>query len=174
MTTLAGTLTILADNTVPVKSDLLGEHGFFIYLETGEGNFLFDTGKGKTIVHNANLCRKDLAAINAIILSHGHGDHTGGLPEVLNYHADVPVWAHPDIFLKRFRLDEKGRKRYSGIPFYKEFLKKKGAVFTFNTKPAEIAPGIRLSLSGWRLGCDEDDLALVVVYADEAGLVEVL
>ena len=145
MTTVTGNLTILADNTVPGKSDLLGEHGFSIYLETSEGNYLFDTGKGRTIVHNANLCQKDLRTIKAIILSHGHGDHTGGLPEVLNYQSEVPVWAHPDIFLKRFRLNEKGRKKYSGIPFYRGFLEKKGAVFNFNTGPAELAPGVDLT-----------------------------
>lgn len=145
MTAVAGTLTILIDNTVPGKSDLLGEHGFSAYLETSEGNYLFDTGKGRALVHNANHCRKDLSAINAIILSHAHQDHTGGLPEVLNYHADVPVWAHPDIFLKRFRLDEVGRKSYSGIPFYKEYLEKKGARFTFNTEAADLAPGIHLT-----------------------------
>ncbi len=44
MTAVTGTLTILTDNTVPGKSDLLGEHGFSVYLETSAGNYLFETG----------------------------------------------------------------------------------------------------------------------------------
>lgn len=145
MATVSGKVTILTDNTAPVRSELLAEHGFCAYLETSEGNYLFDTGRGRTFVHNANLCRKDLSAIRAVILSHGHGDHTGGLPEVLNYPSEVPVWAHPDIFLERFRLDKKGRKKYSGIPFCRGYLEKKGAVFNFNSEPAELAPGIQLT-----------------------------
>lgn len=145
MTTVTGNLTILTDNSVPGKSDLLAEHGFAVYLATSAGNYLFDTGKGRTIVHNANLCQIDLSKINTIILSHGHGDHTGGLPAVLNFKSEVPVWAHPDIFIERFRLDANGRKKYSGIPFQKGFLEKKGAVFNFNSEPVELAPGIHLT-----------------------------
>ena len=95
MTTVTGKLTILADNTVSGKSDLLGEHGFSIYLETSQGNFLFDTGKGKTIVHNATRCRKDLGAIKAIILSHGHADHTGGNETIGS--AGAVIIAHDNI-----------------------------------------------------------------------------
>jgi len=145
MTTVSGNLTILADNSVPGKSDLLAEHGFSAYLETGAGKYLFDTGKGRAIVHNANLCQINLSTIDAIVLSHGHGDHTGGLPEVLNFKSEVPVWAHPDIFMERFRLDAKGRKKYSGIPFQRGFLEKKGAVFNFNSEPAQLAKGIYLT-----------------------------
>ena len=145
MRTVQGKLTILADNAVPGKSDMLGEHGLSIYVESDAGNYLFDTGKGKTIVHNAVVCQMDLSAIKAVILSHGHADHTGGLPDVLYYHANVPVLAHPDIFLFRYRTDDKGKKKYIGIPYHKGFLEKKGARFTFNTDATELSPGVHLT-----------------------------
>ena len=50
MTTVTGNQTILTVKTVPDKSDLLGEHGFSIYLETSTGNYLFDTGKPEVFV----------------------------------------------------------------------------------------------------------------------------
>ena len=58
MKTVRGRLTILTDNTVPGRSDAIGEHGFSVFIETGRGGFLFDTGKGKSVVHNALLYNK--------------------------------------------------------------------------------------------------------------------
>jgi 7,8-dihydropterin-6-yl-methyl-4-(beta-D-ribofuranosyl)aminobenzene 5'-phosphate synthase len=145
MKTVQGRLTILVDNIVPGKSRYLGEHGFSLFAETDAGNYLFDTGRGKSIVHNAILSRKDLHDIRGIVLSHSHADHTGGLPEVLSFHANVKVFAHADTFLKRFRLKADGKKQFSGIPFRRQYLNKMGADFTFNEKEIEVAPGIHLT-----------------------------
>ena len=145
MNTLKGRLTILADNVVAGKNESLGEHGFSVYLETEKGNFLFDTGKGKTLVHNAIVFKKDLRALKKIIMSHGHGDHTGGLPEVLRFHHQIDVMGHPDIFLDRFRVDDKGIRQYGGIPYKRGFLEKCGARFVFNEKPVEIEQGLFLT-----------------------------
>ena len=145
MKTVTGKLTILSDNTVPGKSSLLGENGFSVFVETSGGNYLFDTGKGKAMMHNAMVCRKDFRSIKAVILSHGHADHTGGLPDVLYYHLHIPVYAHPDIFLDRYRLQTDGQKKFCGNPYLKGFLEKKGARFEFNTDEKEIAPGVCLT-----------------------------
>jgi len=146
MKTVKGCLTILVDNVVPEKSEALGEHGFSAYLETGHGNFMFDTGKGKTVVHNALVYKKDLKTINKIILSHSHGDHTGGLPEVLRIQSRKPldVYAHPDIFLYRFRK-KNGEETYGGIPFVRGYLEKMGARFVFKKEYVEIEDGIFLT-----------------------------
>ena len=146
MKTATGRLTILTDNVVPGKSEAIGEHGFCVYVETSNGNFLFDTGKGKTVVHNALVFNKDLKEINKIVLSHSHGDHTGGLPEVLRAQSQKPmdVYAHPDIFLYRFRKENE-KETYGGIPFTKGFLEKMGARFIFNEDYVEIEDGIFLT-----------------------------
>lgn len=146
MKTVRGRLTILTDNTVPGRSDAIGEHGFSAFLETEGGNFLFDTGKGKTLVHNALLYKKDLGNISRIVLSHAHGDHTGGLPEVLRNLTleKIDVLAHPDVFVDRFRIKEDG-KTYGGIPFTRGFLEKMGARFVFNNEYVEIGEGICLT-----------------------------
>ena len=145
MKTVQGKLTILVDNLVPGKSRFLGEHGFSMFVETDDGNYLFDTGRGKSIIHNAILRQKDLRDIRGIVLSHSHADHTGGLPEVLPYHSNIAVFAHPDIFLNRYRLNKKGEKRFSGMPFRREYIEKMGADFRFNTNESELAPGIHLT-----------------------------
>jgi len=146
MKTVRGCVTILTDNVVPGRSELIGEHGFSAYIETGKGNFIFDTGKGKTVVHNALALQKDLAVINKIIISHGHGDHTGGLPEVLRIQGKkkIDVYAHPHIFLYKYRL-KNDKETYGGIPFTRGYLEKMGARFVFNEEYIEIEDGIFLT-----------------------------
>ena len=146
MKIVRGRLTILTGNTVPERSDALGEHGFAAFLETEKGNFLFDTGKGKTVVHNAAVLKKDLKSINKIVLSHAHGDHTGGLPEVLQSLSSkqIDVFAHPDIFADRFR-EKDGQRTYGGIPFVKGYLEKLGARFVFNKEYGDVEEGVFLT-----------------------------
>ena len=76
-------LTILCENSVGRPFGVVGEHGFACFIETEAGNVLFDTGQGMGICGNAAVLGKNLASIQAIAISHGHYDHTGGLPQVL-------------------------------------------------------------------------------------------
>jgi 7,8-dihydropterin-6-yl-methyl-4-(beta-D-ribofuranosyl)aminobenzene 5'-phosphate synthase len=146
MNTATGRVTILTDNVVPGKSEAIGEHGFCAYVETRNGNFLFDTGHGKTVVHNALLFKKDLSRINKIVLSHAHGDHSGGLPEVLRCRSQkqIDVYAHPDIFSYAF-TKKGGGETYNGIPFTRGYIEKMGARFIFNREWVEIETGLYLT-----------------------------
>lgn len=146
MKTVKGRLTVLTDNVVPGRSEAIGEHGFSAYVETQQGNLLFDTGKGKTVVHNAALFQKDLSAIKKVILSHGHGDHAGGLPGVLLVQGKkkIDVFAHPHVFAYKYRV-KKGKETYGGIPFTQGYLEKLGANFIFNEQYVEIEDGIFLT-----------------------------
>jgi 7,8-dihydropterin-6-yl-methyl-4-(beta-D-ribofuranosyl)aminobenzene 5'-phosphate synthase len=140
-------ITILCENSVGrlVGS---GEHGFSAFIETDQGNYLFDTGSGHSIVSNSLALSKDLRTVNKIFLSHGHHDHTGGLPEVLKLKGEVDVHAHPHIFLDRIHVikeNDKETKRFVGIPYKKNYLEFLGANFIFNTNFAELEKGIFLS-----------------------------
>ena len=140
-------ITILCENLVGrlVGS---GEHGFSAFIETDKGNYLFDTGSGRSIVPNSFTLSKDLKSIKKIFLSHGHYDHTGGLPEVLKIKGKVEVHAHPHIFLDRlavFKEDGMEKKRFSGIPYKKRYLEFLGANFSFNTDFIEVKKGVFLT-----------------------------
>ena len=140
-------ITVLCENSV-YKLDCLGEHGFSVFVETDNGAFLFDTGGGKTIIGNSLKLKKDLRNINKIIISHGHYDHTGGLPDVLKIRGEVKVHAHPHIFLKRMVIDEKkdgNIKRFVGIPYKREYLESLGARFFLNTGFTEVEEDIYLT-----------------------------
>ena len=140
-------ITIICENTVG-RLIGLGEHGFSAFIETDQGNYLFDTGSGHSIVKNSLELNKDLRTIRKIFLSHGHYDHTGGLPEVLKLRGKVDVHAHPHIFLDRVHMikeNENEIKRFVGLPFKKSYLETLGANFVLNKGFIEIEKGIFLT-----------------------------
>jgi len=133
-------ITTLVEDTA-TKPGLLAEHGLSMLIETGKNNILFDTGQFLSLFYNAKVLKIDLSKVDKIVLSHGHYDHTGGLKKVLSRTGEVNVYAHPNIFAPKYaKLKE--RKRYIGIPYQKEELESKGAVFHLSRDPTLIADSI--------------------------------
>ncbi len=137
-------VTILCENTIGIPLDVIGEHGFACHVETESGNYLFDTGRGFGIARNALVLGKDLREIKAIMISHGHYDHTGGLPDVLQIKGAVDVFGHPDMFLKRYWIKD-GKTRFIGIPHRRELLESMGANFRLGREMVEVGPGVYLT-----------------------------
>jgi len=137
-------LTILCENSVGVPFGVIGEHGFACFVETEQGNYLFDTGQGFAITQNALALGKDLASIRVIMISHGHYDHTGGLPAVLKIRGAVDVFGHPDMFTRRVWSSE-GETRFVGIPFRRPYLEGLGAQFRLGVDLVEVGPGVYLT-----------------------------
>ena len=57
----------------------IAEHGLSLYIETEQHKLLLDTGQTDAVVKNAEVLSIDLAAVDTVILSHGHYDHSGGI-----------------------------------------------------------------------------------------------
>ena len=75
------TLTDLVDNTTLTDKDqFLGEPGLSFFIETGGKKILFDTGLSGLFLTNAEKIGIRLQDLDTLVLSHGHSDHTGGLP----------------------------------------------------------------------------------------------
>ena len=137
-------LTILCENAVGIPFGVVGEHGFACLVETRSAAYLFDTGQGMGIVPNALALRKDLSEIDAVLISHGHYDHTGGLPAVLKLRGPVDVRAHPGIFARRVWTNG-AERRDVGIPYRRSYLESLGARFRLETGWVEAGPGVFLT-----------------------------
>lgn len=135
--------TVLCENSVFSNPGAISEHGWSVFLETTQGNYLFDTGQGIALLNNARIFKKDLTNIKGIILSHHHWDHTGGLLNALSVIEKVDVYCHPDIFKESYII--KPKEKFVGIPFNRTVLESKGAKFIFNNSFTEIAPSIFLT-----------------------------
>src|ERR1035438_9614624 len=67
-------------STMLADSDGIGEWGFSALVVADGHRILFDTGaRPETVLNNARELKVDLTNVPDVILSHNHGDHTGGL-----------------------------------------------------------------------------------------------
>jgi len=103
---------------------------------------LFDTGASLSAVHNAQLMGVDLSAVDRIVLSHGHYDHTGGLREVLRRAGQKEVIAHPAVWGKKYGYLKGEPERYIGIPFVREGLEVLGASFNLSVEPVKLSANV--------------------------------
>ena len=135
-------LTVLVDN----KADgirLAAEHGLSLLLEFGGKQILFDTGQGPALSHNAHQFGIGFHALNALAFSHGHYDHTGGIPEVLRQNPSVRIFAHPDLFTLCYSRRDMPPHKPIGIsqPAH-EALGNHLANITWTSVPTRIVEGI--------------------------------
>lgn len=68
----------LMENTCGEEGCLF-EHGLCLYIETQKHKLLLDTGASDGFIQNAGKLGVDLTAVDTVVLSHGHYDHSGGI-----------------------------------------------------------------------------------------------
>lgn len=61
------------------KSGCAYAHGLSFYVETGKHKLLLDLGPSPETLNNADALGIDLSAVDTVVLSHGHYDHSGGI-----------------------------------------------------------------------------------------------
>ena len=99
---MAVELTVLVDNEARGAS-MMSEHGLAMLIRGPGGTYLFDTAAtGEALLHNAAAMGVAPSSIDAVILSHGHYDHTGGLGALAAERDRLVVYAHPSAFLRRW------------------------------------------------------------------------
>lgn len=96
----------------------VAEHGLSVYIETQGRKLLFDTGASQLFAQNAEKLGVDIGAVESLIISHGHYDHTGGVPEFCRINKIAPIYIHQDAFYETYGLkDGKMEQEPCSIPW---------------------------------------------------------
>ena len=136
------TVKILVDDIA--YGNFRSEHGLSIWMEYGNKRVLFDTGQNETVLKNAKLLGIDLKQTDAIVLSHGHYDHTGGLAAILNVAPNATIYLHPSAIKPKFS-QKNGKVREIGMSDSTKnlivALAENGKV-VWTRKPTQVFPGL--------------------------------
>jgi 7,8-dihydropterin-6-yl-methyl-4-(beta-D-ribofuranosyl)aminobenzene 5'-phosphate synthase len=110
-------LTVLVDNNTLIDRYFLAEPGISLYIEQGGKRILLDVGYSDIFMINAQKMNIDLRALDYVVLSHGHLDHTWGLDPLVRLYTEsgiegIPhkkptILAHPLAFFSKTDADIK-------------------------------------------------------------------
>jgi len=86
-------LTVVYDNEAK-KPGLIADWGFSCLIEAQDTQkILFDTGAiGSILLHNMKELKINPSDIGIVVISHSHGDHAGGLQDIMKANKDVELY----------------------------------------------------------------------------------
>ena len=203
-------ITVLVDNRADLivkstdtvirytKKPLLAEHGFaaLIDLQAEELRILWDAGISKTVLlENMRRMEIDPTTIDMIALSHGHGDHTGAVLEILGLVAGrpqarkwdrdattqeiqdwvegrrVPLIAHPAVFRERWAIRRDGSKFGPHLPPSRAELESAGAQVILSEGPYQLGTGSATTGAVPRQSFEKAGTPTSVAYRDGDALI---
>ncbi|MGE0768208.1 MAG: MBL fold metallo-hydrolase [Hyphomicrobiaceae bacterium] len=152
----ANRVVVLYDAFGP-PSPLKTDWGFAALIEYGGRRILFDTGNNATIFeHNVKALGVDLTSLDAVVISHRHGDHTSGLNYLIKVNPTVKIYAPREGGYFKGQVPLVFFKREPGLPPQMTYYRGKdpglplsgspweGANFETVTERKEIFPGFFL------------------------------
>jgi len=104
-------IKVLIDNQPGDDALLECEHGLSFYIETACSRVLCDMGASEKFISNTSRMGTDLSAIDFAFVSHGHADHTGGLPDYLRTFGEKQVYLSEQISKEMYFSSRRGSRR---------------------------------------------------------------
>ncbi|HIE08569.1 MAG TPA: MBL fold metallo-hydrolase [Armatimonadetes bacterium] len=111
---------VVVDNSVS-SGGAVAEHGWSVLVEANGRKVLVDAGQRANIfLHNVEVLGLDLSEVDAVVLSHGHYDHAGGVLQAVTRSRGKVLFVHPGAFVKRFSVKEGRPPRFVGVRWHED------------------------------------------------------
>jgi 7,8-dihydropterin-6-yl-methyl-4-(beta-D-ribofuranosyl)aminobenzene 5'-phosphate synthase len=150
-------ITNLYDAFGAPSTALVKDWGFAALIEYGGKRILFDTGNhADTFQRNVEALKIDLKRLDAVVISHRHGDHTSGLTYLLKMNPGVPIYVPREAAFFKGPLPADFLERRPGLPATLQYFEGKkperwttgtpweNATFRIVAEATEIFPGFHL------------------------------
>lgn len=86
------------------KRGLKAEHGLSFYLESDTSKVLFDTGQDGVFLENSVKLGVEISQVDALVISHAHYDHAGGIAEFLNVNAQARIFLKRESLIPKYNV----------------------------------------------------------------------
>ncbi len=141
-------VTVLSTMLVGNSNAGVGEWGFAAVLEVDGRRLLVDTGsRAETVLDNARELKVDLASITDLVITHNHGDHTGGLlvlrRELARQNPQALSRVHVPKGVFYPRPGANGREGNGLLPLKAQY-EATGGVFVEHAGPVVLLPGVTM------------------------------
>jgi len=125
-----------------IRASILAEHGFSALVKTTAADrthtLLFDFGFSENgAAQNVATLGVDMSEVEAVALSHGHSDHTGGMGKLtaLIGKRDIPFVVHPSVFKSSHYLKYGEKLKINFPKLTREMVKQAGLSVVETEKP---------------------------------------
>jgi 7,8-dihydropterin-6-yl-methyl-4-(beta-D-ribofuranosyl)aminobenzene 5'-phosphate synthase len=139
-------VTVLVENRAG-RDDVSAEAALSLWVEADGLRLLFDTGESGAFLSNARVLGVPVEEADALVLSHGHGDHSGGMASLADAGLEPAAYLHPVAVLPRYGRTQSPPYPLIGMPAASvAWVGSMADRLTWTVGPARI--GSRIGITG--------------------------